>query len=117
MTKQYSIVEARDHLPALVHAVERGEPAELTRRGKPVAVIVSIQDYERLSGKRKSSWEATEEWRRSVDLEALNFDPDEFLRDIRDKSPGRDFRIYLKTDRRWSRRYHNRMQASLIKPR
>ncbi len=26
-----------------------------------------------------------------VDLEELNFDPDEIFRDVRDQSPGRDF--------------------------
>jgi prevent-host-death family protein len=42
MSKRYSIAEARNHLPAIVHDAERGKPIHLTRRGKPVAVLLSI---------------------------------------------------------------------------
>lgn len=92
--RQYSIAQARDRLPSLVHEAERGEPIELTRRGKPVAVIVSSEDFRRLPPrpKRQSFEEWVEEWRASMtpeELEELN--PDEIYRDVRDKSPGRDF--------------------------
>jgi antitoxin Phd len=55
--KQYSIAEARDRLPALVHEVEENGPVELTRRGKPVAVVLSMQEYERLQPRRVGFWE------------------------------------------------------------
>jgi prevent-host-death family protein len=51
MQKQFSIAEAKNRLPTIVHSVENGPSVELTRRGKPVAVILSIQEYERLSRK------------------------------------------------------------------
>jgi prevent-host-death family protein len=38
----YSIAEAKAHLSALVEQVERGESVTLTKRGKPVARIVSL---------------------------------------------------------------------------
>ena len=38
MDSTYSIAEARDALTGLVHRVEEGEPIQLTRRGRPVAV-------------------------------------------------------------------------------
>ena len=41
VTKRYSIAEARAILPTLVDEVQAGNEVELTRRGKPVAVVVS----------------------------------------------------------------------------
>lgn len=38
----YSIAQAKAHLSALVEQVARGEAVTLTRRGKPVARIVSL---------------------------------------------------------------------------
>ena len=50
MSKRYSIAEARASLPAIVDLAEAGQGIELTRRGKPVAVVVSLREYERLNG-------------------------------------------------------------------
>ncbi len=90
MERQYSIAQARDHLAGIVHEVERGSPVELTRRGKPVAVILSLHEYRRLaSEKKRDFWEAVEEFRRSVDPRDLE-GPDPF-EGVRDRSPGREF--------------------------
>ena len=43
MSKSYSIAKARDQLAELVHRAEKGAAVELTRHGKPVAVILSKQ--------------------------------------------------------------------------
>jgi prevent-host-death family protein len=91
MVKRYSITEARDNLSRLVQEAEEGTQVELTRRGKPVAVLVGVEDFERLPKNKPGFWEAYQEFRRRVDLEELNFDPDEIFRDVRDQSPGRDF--------------------------
>jgi len=50
--KQYSIAHARAHLPAIVNEAAAGDDIELTRRGKPVAVVISRQRYSRLSSTR-----------------------------------------------------------------
>jgi prevent-host-death family protein len=50
MQKQYSIAEARDKLASIVHEVEKAGPIKLTRRGKPVAVLIAESEYERLRG-------------------------------------------------------------------
>ena len=42
MSKQYSIAEARDNFPRVVHEAETGEAVELTRRGKPVARLTTV---------------------------------------------------------------------------
>ena len=94
MAKQYSIAEARDHLPRIVHEVEDGGPVELTRRGKPVAVVVSIRDYERKPrrGRKKDFWEALVEWRAKNwrEIREANLGP-EYFDSLRDRSPGRDW--------------------------
>lgn len=39
----YSVAEARDRLPALLVAAERGEAVTITRRGKPVAHLTPVE--------------------------------------------------------------------------
>ncbi len=41
MEKKYSIAEARQHLPAIVHEAERAGGVRITRRGQVVARLVS----------------------------------------------------------------------------
>ncbi len=41
-----SIYEARNNLSNLVKIAEGGEPVELTRYDKPVAVLISYEEYE-----------------------------------------------------------------------
>ena len=91
MTKHYSIAEAKNNLPRLVHEAEKGRFVEINRRGKPVAVLVSLDDFRRHHPEpRGNFWEAYQRWRRSVDPKDLE-DPD-FLEGVRDRSPGRDFK-------------------------
>lgn len=52
MHKQYSIAEARNSLPRIVDRAEAGFSVQLTRRGKPVAVVISLPAFERLQGGR-----------------------------------------------------------------
>lgn len=40
-----TIYDARNNFSALVKIAEGGEPVELTRHDKPVAVIISWEDY------------------------------------------------------------------------
>ena len=91
MLKQYSIAEARNHFTALVRAVERESAIELTRRGKPVAVMLSIQEYKRLLVRQAGFWEAYSAFREQVNLEELGIEPDTFA-GLRDRSPGREVR-------------------------
>lgn len=88
MSRRYSIAEARDRLAKVVHEVERGSPVELTRRGKPVAVLLGIHDYQRLQRSGLTFSEAFEKFRKSVDLKSLGIDP-ELFSSARDRSPGR----------------------------
>jgi prevent-host-death family protein len=88
--RQYSIAQARDQLAGIVHDAEAGTPIELTRRGRPVAVIVSLQEYRRLASEQKQEfWAAYEKFRAETDLEHLGIGPEVFD-GVRDRSPGRD---------------------------
>lgn len=48
-----SIAEARHNLAALIHRAEEEQPVEITRRGAPVAVLLSMRDYSRLTAARQ----------------------------------------------------------------
>lgn len=93
MAKQYSIAEARDHLPRIVHEVEDGQTIELTRRGKPVAVVLSLRDYEQLSPGNETYADALLRWRAKYarEIEEANITP-EYFDSLRDRSPGRNGR-------------------------
>jgi len=92
VSKQYSIAEARHNLAALVHELERKAFIELTRRGEPVAVLLSIREFRRLTANRGKFWEAYEAFRKAVDLPKLNIQPALFD-GLRDSSPGREVRL------------------------
>ena len=88
MQKQFSIAEAKSKLPALVHSVEEGPSVKLTRHGKPVAVLLSIREYERLNRKRKGFWSALTAYRKAVEKENIEITDSDFEA-LRDTSPGR----------------------------
>jgi len=90
MEKQYSIAEARNSLSGVVHAAETHGPITLTRRGRPVAVLVSEADFSRMGRGKKDYWEALQEFRAAHDLaEAALTDAD--LAELRNNDLGRDF--------------------------
>jgi antitoxin Phd len=87
--KQFSIAEAKNKLPAIIHDIENGSHAELTRRGKPVAVLLSIQEYERLSRKYTGFWSALSVFRQSILDESIEISDVDF-EGLRDPSVGRE---------------------------
>lgn len=89
MPNSFSIAEARHDLAALVHELEKKRVIELTRRGKPVAMLVSLREYERLRRSTGDAWEAYVAFRKRVNLAELKIDPT-IWKDVRDRSPGRE---------------------------
>ncbi len=83
-----SIAEAREQLPTLVHQAELGAPTTLTRRGKPVAVLVSTSAYARLTGQGRGFFDILEELRAAPDFAALDLPG--ALDDVRDPAEGRE---------------------------
>lgn len=49
-----TIYDARNSFSSLVKIAEGGEPVELTRHEKPVAVIISYDEYEKLTKPKES---------------------------------------------------------------
>lgn len=89
MAQKYSIAEARHNLAAIVHDLEKKESIELTRRGEPVAVLLSMRAYRRLAAPKKDFWDAYQAFRRAFPLSRLNIQPDVF-ENGRDTSIGRE---------------------------
>ena len=89
MANKYSIAEARHDLAAIVKELELQPVIQITRRGVPVAVLVSTREYERLAAQRTGFWEAYETFRAKVDLDEIGLKPD-FLEDLRQTDPGRE---------------------------
>jgi prevent-host-death family protein len=60
-----TIREARNSLTALIRDAEKGNSVRLTRHGKPVAVLISVREYRRLSAlsARKDPGQFLERWR------------------------------------------------------
>lgn len=69
MPRRYSITEARASLPAIVNQAESGQEIELTRRGKPVAVVMSLSEFTRLRSDRPCFADA---YKRFVDAYVLD---------------------------------------------
>ena len=89
MSKRYTIAEARHNLAAIVHEAERASAIQLTRRGEPVAMLLSIAEYRRLAEKATTFWDAYLMFRNSVDLSQLQIEPEVF-EGVRDPSVGRE---------------------------
>ena len=90
MSRRYSIAEARHDLAALVHELEGIDLIELTRRGEPVAVMISVREYRRLVSGKDRFWDAYRAFRESFDVSRLDIEPEIFERD---PSPGREVRL------------------------
>ena len=88
---QVSIADAKNTLTSLIHRAESGEVVHITRRGTPVAVLVSEPQYERLGVRaERDCWQAIEEWRSKATFDWPDL-TDEEVDGWRDRSPGRDF--------------------------
>ncbi len=88
MSRRYSIAEARSRLPSIVDEAEAGLEVELTRRGQPVAVVVSRREFERLRGKRLHFGDAYRNFVEKYSLEEIGLE-DDFAASARDKTAGR----------------------------
>lgn len=88
MAHRYSIAEARTHLPTIVDHAEAGLTVELTRRGKPVAVVVSLREFERSRTHRARFSEAYGTFLASHRLEDIGLDSG-FATSLRHQDTGR----------------------------
>jgi prevent-host-death family protein len=89
MAQRYSIAEARANLPTLVDEAEAGAAIELTRRGEVVAVMISVNEYERLRSQRIGFQEAYQQFLKKHSPADSGIDAAAFAKQVRDRSPGR----------------------------
>ena len=92
MARRYSVAEARAHLPSILVQAEAGEAIELTRRGQPVAVVLSHEAFERLRNPRPSFGEAYRSLRKKHALDEVGLD-DDFASSVRDRTTGRPVKL------------------------
>jgi len=89
MQEEFSIVEAKNKLPSIIHYVEKGPYIKLTRRGKTVAVLLSIKEYERLSHGYSGFWDALSVFRQNIKNENIDISDKDF-EGLRDRDAGRE---------------------------
>jgi prevent-host-death family protein len=89
MMPRYSIAEARNRFAEIVHDLKRIPQIEVTRRGQPVAVIVSVEEFERLRAGSITFWSAYTAFRDAFDLAQADIESEVF-EDLRELSPGRE---------------------------
>jgi prevent-host-death family protein len=92
--QQTTIRDAKARLTNWVRVAERGASVRLTRRGKPVAVLMSEREYERLKAAgapRRDFLRFLQGWRREMIAKGLPFATDTESDGMRDRRPGRSF--------------------------
>lgn len=65
--KTSTIAEAKNNLSKLIHQLESDGAIHLTRHGKPVAVMLSEANYQKLTKKNKGLFQAIQQWRDQLD--------------------------------------------------
>lgn len=87
---EVSIADAKNHLPRIVQEAERGEVVHITRRGKPVAVLLSDREYARLTEARRGFVDFAAEWRKNMLARGIEFPRDSDFAELRDNTAGRE---------------------------
>ena len=92
MSQRYSIAEARANLPTIVDQAEAELTIELTRRGKAVAVIVSLLKFELAQGNRPRFGKAYKRFLAKHSPAEIGLD-DDFSASVRDSTNGCEVRL------------------------
>ncbi len=87
-----SVAEARQHFARLIKRAQQGKTIEITRRGEPVAVLLSASEYSAITGERSSFMDAMWQVRERLGVDELEIGDAEF-EGLRDESPGREISL------------------------
>ena len=87
--KTSTIAEAKNNLSQLIYQLESDEPIHLTRHGKPVAVMLSEANYQKLTHKDNSLYQAIQQWRTQLTSDSALTEIE--LKNLRMASQGREF--------------------------
>ena len=92
MTIQSSIAATKNNLPKYIHEAEEGNDICITRHGKAVAMLVSIDRYKsKFTQEDNGLYGAIMTWRKKLDSDNCDLWTDKEIDALRDKSPARDF--------------------------
>ena len=92
MTREFTIAEAKNRLSEVVKLAEDEGAVELTRRGRPVAVLVSSREFRRLCSPPRQPFAFLEQLRAEYDAERHGLEPGD-LDGLRDQDAGRAVRL------------------------
>jgi prevent-host-death family protein len=87
---QYSIAQARDRFAQIIHDAENGKPVQIVRHGKPVAVVLSLGEYQRLTSDHIEFGVDLAKFRQKYQIQSLDIEPDEVFNNVRDRSSSRE---------------------------
>lgn len=87
--KTSSIAEAKNNLPQLIYQLETNDAIHLTRHGKPVAVMLSEANYQKLIAKSSKLYQAIQQWRKQLTEDCALTEIE--LRNLRSTDSGRNF--------------------------
>ncbi len=88
MSLRYSKADPRNKHLAIVDQAEAGLTVELTRRGRPVAVVISLREFEPSRDAPARFGEVYGNFIKKHPLEDIGLEPD-FVTSLRGKDPGR----------------------------
>lgn len=89
--KYYSIAESKNRLPAIIHEAEENDPIFIHRRGKAVAVLLSMDSYNQLKTQELPSLiRFYRQFRSKWDTEPQAFLQDQDMQGLRETSLGRE---------------------------
>lgn len=89
VSPDYSIAAAKDHLTEVIRHAEAGEDVTVTRRGRPVAVLLSVARYRQLEQLRPDFWSLAEHIASATAADRVTYDESDFA-GLRDSAPSRD---------------------------
>lgn len=92
VTQQYSIDHARRHLTRLIDEIESGAEVQITRKDRPVAVLISMSEYARISARRDSFSLVYAEFHDRYPDVAPGIGP-RYFRSLRDRAQGRPVKL------------------------
>jgi prevent-host-death family protein len=82
IAKRWQVHEARAKFDTLIEAAIRGEPQTVTRHGRDIAVVISVEEYARLSARSRGTLLEFLSSFGSADLELPERDRTDTVREI-----------------------------------
>jgi len=92
MKTEYSVAEARDQLARLLRVIEAGDHVHITRRGKKIAVLLSVREFDQLQERSVGFMAALAAFRKGKHGRTAVVD-DSFLDGLRDEGTGREVEL------------------------